>query len=186
MHQNTRRIPISIAVPQSEELTATSMVEERVQGLLGLEDGEVVLQFQLTTTETRLDGLSVNVDSGDVEERRFPLADMASASSSGWWTRKIHLVANDMTLFEGIPGARGERLILKVARRNRALADDLVTALSFALSDLGHAHLDERIRRLESPADGALGPGEGEPGDQEGGGGEDGGWEDGAPGDDRG
>ena len=103
-------------------------------------------------TETKLDGMSVSVDSDEVEERRLPLAGLASVSGAGWWGRKIHLVANDMTLFDGIPGADGERLTLRVARRDRGAADDLVATLSFALSDLGHAHLDEQLRRLEGEA----------------------------------
>lgn len=163
MQQNQRRVAFKLTVPDAEELSMTSMVEKEVRGLMELTDDGLVLQFQEARTETSLSGLSVTAEASDVTELRVALDRLASAHIRGWWGRTVTLVSNDLTLFAGLPGAPGDRIVLKFRRRDRVAAQDLVTRLQFALSDLGMEHLDDHIRRLEGQDGEATGlpPGEG-------------------------
>jgi hypothetical protein len=150
--QNRQRIPFTIPRASGDELTMTTMVERQSQGLVGLEGDTLVLQFQTTTKETSMTSLAVKTEASDVTELRIPLDQLATVSSRGWWGRRVTLAANDLSVFSDVPGARGEQVTLRFKWRDRAAADDLVTALSFELSDLGHARLDRRIRELEGEA----------------------------------
>ncbi len=149
MYQNQQRIPCAIRAQDSEELTMTAVVERKTRGLVGLEEDHLVLQLQTTVKKTSMSTMAVQTDPGRVLEWRIPLDGLASVHGGGWWGRRMKIVANDLTLFEGIPGASTERLVLTFRRRDRVLADELIAALGFALSDLGMKKLDDRIRRLE-------------------------------------
>ena len=158
MFQNQCRIPFTMTVEDDETeyaVSGMSMTEKQVQGLVGVEEDEIALQYRVTTTETSISDLETLVDRSGVTELRLPLSQIASAEIRGWWSRRIILQANDLELFEQVPGSRGVTLVLSVARKNRALADDLVASLQMQLSDIGMARLDERIRRLEEGQGGA-------------------------------
>jgi hypothetical protein len=151
--QNRQRVPFTIPTASGDEVTMTAMVEKHARGLIGLEGDTLVLQFQTTTKETSFMTMGVKTEASDVVEMKIPLQHIASVSGRGWWGRSVTIAANDLSVFGHVPGARGDHVTLRFKRRDRAAADDLVTSLSFALSDLGHARLDARIRELEGDSD---------------------------------
>ena len=147
---NRRMLPFTIQ--QGIELDASlSGTEERVRGLVGLEDGALVLQFQITSTKTSMMSMEVTKEVSDVQELRIPFDDLAGVRVRGRWGRRLTLTANDMNAFKDVPGAKGERVDLTFARADRDDADALGASLGHALSDLGLARLDERIAKLERP-----------------------------------
>lgn len=148
--QNQQRIPFTVGVPDSFEYTSSEMVERQGGGLVGLEDDHLVIQVQVTTTATSMMTMSVDTDVSDVDEHRIPLRAIASVHISGRWGRKMKIMANDLRLFNEVPGSQSGMLVLRFKRAHREAADDLATRLQFALSDLGLARLDRRIEALES------------------------------------
>lgn len=148
-YQNRQRIPFKI--PQGESWTKgySDYVEEVVRGVVGLEGDDLVVQFQLHVIETSMSTMGKTKEAHEVEEVRIPLASLASVHKRGWFRRKVTIAANDMTPLSRVEGADGERLVLTFGWRDRHAADELVTALQFALGDLGMARLDHQIAELE-------------------------------------
>ena len=73
---NRRMLPFTIQ--QGLELDASlSGTEERVRGLVGLEEGTLVLQFQVTSTKTSMTSMEVTKEVSDVQEIRIPFDDLA-------------------------------------------------------------------------------------------------------------
>lgn len=168
--QNQRRVPFTI--PQAADVAGEGLVLDMsgsmvVSGLLGLEGDTLVIQvrenpmppsgslglggleglFGMGGSEGRRPGS--DTDKPRVVEAEIPLEELASAHIKGRWGRTILLSTNDLNHFTEVPGARGDRLTLKVARKHRLEADRLVHDLQMRLSDLGIAHLDRQIARLE-------------------------------------
>ena len=145
---NRRMIPFTVsALPDLESMMSTA--QEKVRGLIGLADGMVVLQFQVTRSDTDPSTMEVRKESTEPVELVIPFDDLASVKGRGRWGRTVTLIANDLNTFNRIPGNKGERIDLSFARADRADVDAWVAELGEALSDLGLERLDHRIRELE-------------------------------------
>jgi len=167
--QNQRRVPFTIPSASHESLEGLMGDPSgypAVSGLVGLEGDHLVIQVRQNPAPQweswgmgGLEGLfgmgggsqssAHGSETPDVSEAVIPLEGLAAATVKGRWGRTIELSTNDLNHFASVPGARGERLYLKVARKDRWEADRLVHDLQMRLSDLGIAHLDREIARLE-------------------------------------
>lgn len=73
---------------------------------------------------------------GDVEAHRVPLDDVSAVElTAGWLRARLVLRPRRLGAFDGVPGVSRDALVLRVARRDRALASRWATALSLALLD---------------------------------------------------
>jgi len=162
--QNQRRVPFTIPGPSGDSLDDLLAGElsgvPGVTGLLGLGPDCVELQWSRrrsrgssTFQELLFGGGSRAAEPADggpaVCRVDIPLEDLASATVKGRWGATITLTLNDLKYFVEIPGARGYSLRLKIARKHREHAEQLVRDLQMRLSELGLAHLDGEIARLE-------------------------------------
>lgn len=165
--QNQRKVPFWIPAAETDsldELLTTEMSgAPAATGLLGLDRNHLHIQWSLRPAGSSQRFWQMLTGSGErpppesrrvVAELAIPLADLADAQIKGRWNRTIRLATNDLGHFADIPGARGHELTLKVARRHREAAERLVLDLQMWLSELGLAHLDGEIARLEDGGDG--------------------------------
>ena len=165
--QNQRTVPFWIPAAETDSLdellTTETAGAPAATGLLGLDRQYLHIQWS-----ARAPGSSpgfwhmlTGAGGGTPSEGRrvvsaveIPLADLADAQIKGRWNRTIRLTTNDLAHFSRIPGARGHELTLKVKRRHREAAERLIQDLQLWLSELGLAHLDGEIARLEGNGDG--------------------------------
>jgi hypothetical protein len=85
----------------------------------------VVLEWAVTASKGEVSGFDVKMD---VEEQpaetiELPVERLYEAKvHTGWWRPHLTLIANDLRLFQGVPGAEGSHLRLFVARPDRSLS----------------------------------------------------------------
>ncbi|MGI9628975.1 MAG: hypothetical protein ACR2QM_19245 [Longimicrobiales bacterium] len=183
--QNQRRVPFTVPMTSDESMEAmfagdSSFGSAKATGLLGLEPGQLVIQFRPRPLRSkgpswwsdfgrRLSGEAPlpqeNAVPDSVSEIEIPLPDLASAHIKGWWNRVITLRTNNLVHWETIPGSSGDTIKLHVSRRDREAAEALVSALQMDLSDLGMRHLDRQIEALEREGTPKLRGGDGGKGD---------------------
>ena len=111
----------------------------KVQGVLQFDGDRLVLEWVVTASTGAVEGMDVRMKTAEhpAEALELPLERLYEAKSQGgWWRPQLALIANDLTLFQGVPGADGTTLRLYVARPDRKLAahvaDDINAAIRFA------------------------------------------------------
>ena len=136
-------VPFSLSRKESQ-VNATAgvqyvAVERRVLGVARLDDERLVLQLaeSRAVTEVTDVGYRQRIEADPVAERAVPLDLLGDARlRRRWLAWELVLTAIDLRAFEGVPGAAGVELRLRVERRHRDQADELVSALRLALADL--------------------------------------------------
>jgi hypothetical protein len=103
-------------------------------GLLRIEDNQLCLEFQVR------DNL-VGIWKSSVRQVRIPRADLASVTlECGWFgfCNSLVIQVTRMEAVQDVPGMSKGRVILKIARKDRAAAERLITALEISsLADEG-------------------------------------------------
>lgn len=97
----------------------------KVHGVLQVDEDRVVLEWAVTASTGEVDGIDVKmgVEELPVEALELPLERLYEARvPRGWWRPHLTLIANDLSLFKGIPGAEGTSLRLFIERADRRLA----------------------------------------------------------------
>lgn len=109
----------------------------KVEGMAHWSDGVLTLEWSETQ---HIDEVSLSKVRSDVVAQS-PLAIdisvdvLADATVLGaWWRPRVELRARYLDAFANVPGARPGRLILRIARRDRALAKRLVASLRAAIA----------------------------------------------------
>lgn len=83
-----------------------------ISGILRLEPGRVVLEYRTSF-----------VEQSDIIERSISLDDLMRADyRRGIFGAKLILQAKSLAVFDGMPGTSEDRLVLGIARRDRAAA----------------------------------------------------------------
>lgn len=103
----------------------TSWSTYQVHGVLLVEEDRIVIEWVVTARKGEVDGMDVTMDVEELpaEGLELPLERMYEAKVRiGWWRPRLTLIANDLGLFQGIPGARGSNLDLFITREDRSLA----------------------------------------------------------------
>lgn len=104
-----------------------------VQGLVRLEADEVVVEFRETTTSWG----TMGAEQGPVRAIRIPLADVAGIELRRGFFGAAALVlrTRSMQTLSALPNAGAGEARLKIARRNRELAQELATSLRHELAE---------------------------------------------------
>jgi hypothetical protein len=118
-----------------------------VEGLLGLEDDALVLQY-------RVRDRAVAYDSG-VQELRVPLEGVEALDVRRRWLRsaRVLLRVRDLRLLETVPGARGGTLVLRLGRGDVAAALDLASTVALRAVERTLGTGGGSGRRLGPPSD---------------------------------
>jgi hypothetical protein len=136
----TPTLPFRLKVPGDSRfvgMTATDTAH-RVEGLLRLVGSSLTIEWSQTTEVTEV-GWNVETtrETRPPELVRLPLADLAEVElRDRWWRPCLELRATAISALAPIPGAVGGRLVLNLARRDRAIAMELVANIRLALADL--------------------------------------------------
>ncbi len=100
-----------------------------VKGLFQLKDQKIVLEFD------ERDGF-VGFMKSDVKEIEVPFSEIDSISGAKkWFSYRIEVAASSMKTFQDIPGAEQGKLTLKVQRKDRSTAQEVVTNARLRLSE---------------------------------------------------
>ncbi len=112
-------------------------VSYRVHGVAGLEGGALVLQWsgEQRITEVKGPEVSERVEALPVRTLRIPGARLGHVERRGWWRSRVELVVTDLALVEGVPGAARGRLALRIAWRDRGLADEFISNVRVLMAD---------------------------------------------------
>lgn len=136
----TPTLPFRINIPGDSRfvgMTATD-TSHRVEGLLRLAGSWLTIEWSQTTEVTEV-GWNVETtrETWPPELVRLPLAHLAEIElRDRWWRPRLELRTTAITALASIPGAAGGRLVLHLARRDRATAAELVANARLALAEL--------------------------------------------------
>jgi hypothetical protein len=108
-----------------------------VKGLFHLRDGKIVLEFD------ERDGF-VGFMKSEIKELEVPFSEIDSISGKRkWFSYKVEITAKSMKTFRDIPGAEQGKLTLKVQRKDRDLAGEVVSTGRLKLSEFRLDELDK-------------------------------------------
>lgn len=106
-------------------LEGFASVSYRVDGVLHLTPEGLTFDWRETSTreEVSLARVGTDVDVYDLEPLDLPTQRLAGAwVIGGWWWPRLELRVRSVGDLEGVPGARGVTLVLRIHRRDRDLA----------------------------------------------------------------
>jgi hypothetical protein len=121
------RLTFTLRKPSKDHTAGgrTSWSTYKVHGVLQLDADRLVLEWAVTASKGEVDGLEVRMDVEEqpAEALALPVERLYEARvHTAWWRPHLTLIANDLSLFQGIPGAEGGSLRLYLARADRPLA----------------------------------------------------------------
>jgi hypothetical protein len=124
----------------------TKTVSYRIHGLVRIEAGALVLEWSgaAEVVETKGTGTRVKEETLPVRTINVPVTRVARLALEGrWWRWRVVLRATDLAALAEVPGARHGALTLWIARRDRALATELITTLEIQQADAALAAAEE-------------------------------------------
>lgn len=133
-------IRIKVAGEESMDLAAIRDVTTRVEGLLHLEEGQLLLEWIISTKveEVRLLSVTQERETSEPQFAELPLDALVSITlAGGILAPHLLLRARSLRLFDGIPGAKGAELAVHYARRDRLHAVAMLHAIDAALQAAG-------------------------------------------------
>lgn len=133
-------LPFRVSVPGRDtlDLELIESVSSRIDGLLHLRSNGVRLEWQETETreQVSLERVGTDVQRFELQPLELPYERIAGAwVIGGWWWPRLELRARSFTDLEGVPGARGITLMLRIQRRDRALARAVAAELAVRGAD---------------------------------------------------
>lgn len=127
-------VPFRLPLPGRDTLgfEGARSVWYRIYGLLHF-DGET-LTFAWSAIrhleQVSLAGVSIRDDALPPELVELPAAVISEARlTGGWWAPRLRLRARQLDAFDALPAAAPGAIVLRIARRDRALATAMVEAL---------------------------------------------------------
>ena len=136
--------------------------ERQVHGILKLTGDDLALEIRVTEAIAKWGsnaGYATDTTASDVTELAVPLDRVAALRlKKWWWGPRLTIVTDSLRFFEDVPGSKQGRLDLRIARRDLAMAEKLVTEAQIRLADLSlrrvEGALEDDIRRLtDGPPD---------------------------------
>lgn len=130
-------LPFTLSLPGRDTLNlqGARSIWHRVLGLLHFDGETVTLEWSATRhlEQVSLSGVRVQDDAEEPTLLDLPLSWIAEARvTGGWWAPRFRLRGRRLDAFDGVPGAGLGTLILKVARRDRAIARAMAASLAAA------------------------------------------------------
>jgi hypothetical protein len=108
----------------------------KVHGVLQFDRDRLVLEWAVIASTGAVEGMDVRMETAEhpAEALELPVERLYEAKPhAGWWRPHLALVANDLTLFQGIPGVEGATLRLYVSRSDRVLVDHIAGEINDAI-----------------------------------------------------
>ena len=142
-------VPFTIRVPGDSRVGKwgdVSTTKHRVHGLARLEGDALVLEWS-GTIEHQYIGLEVRTERVPLPVRRLAIPVRlirAIDLEGGWWRPRIELRVSALEALGELPGVEQDRARLKVSRRDRGAAGELVAAVEMALADRALAEAERR------------------------------------------
>jgi hypothetical protein len=132
-------LPFRIKIPADSRFVGMKARDtiRRVEGLLRLAGSSLTIEWSQTTEVTEV-GWSVetNRETLPPEFVRLPLAHLAEIElHDRWWWPRLELRTTALSALASVPGAAGGRLLLRLARRDRAIAAELVANVRLAQAE---------------------------------------------------
>lgn len=140
-------LPFRLPVAGHDDIDGLEVVSlsVKVDGLAHWSDGVLTLEWAETQ---HIDEVSFARVRSDIVAQPplavdIPIDALASATLAGrWWRPRVELRARYIDAFANIPGARPGRVTLRIKRRDRGLAKQLVDALQSELTSQSLADPD--------------------------------------------
>jgi hypothetical protein len=141
-------LPFTLEPNDEVEFSAGSIrsAATRLHGIARLAGDRLVLQWsgEAEITTVRGPEVSHRVQSLPVHEVAVPVGALGGVRRRGWLRPRLELWSTDLTMLREVPGARRGRLRLRIARGDRALADELIASLELAMADAALSASDAR------------------------------------------
>ena len=133
-------LPFRLGVPGHDAVDGLEVVSisVKVEGLAYWAGGVLTLEWSETQ---HIDEVSFAAVRSDVVTQPPLAVDIEANQLSsalfkgGWWRPRIELRARYLNVFGDVPGSKPGRLLLRIARRDRALARLLVSQLTEAIAN---------------------------------------------------
>jgi hypothetical protein len=127
-------VPFQVSLPGHDTLDFDGAQSEtyRVHGLLHLDGDTVIFEWSTASRVERVSftGVEVEDEVTEPELLEVPATWIADARvTGGWWAPRLRLRGRRLDAFTGVPGAGPGTLVLRIARRDRALAGAMAAAL---------------------------------------------------------
>lgn len=144
----TAVLPFRLKAASETQVAAwhSRTVSYRIHGLVRVEDGRLVLQWSgaAEVIEMKGTGARVKEETLPVRTVTLPVTRVAQLALEGrWWRWRLVLRATDLAALAEVPGARDGALILWIARRDRAIAAELIANLEIQQADAALAAAEE-------------------------------------------
>lgn len=130
-------VPFTLPLPGSDTLGLHGARSEtwRLQGLLHFDGETVTLEWSTTrhVEQVSLTGVDIDDEASPPELLDVPVGWIAEARLvRQWFTTRLVLRGRRLDAFDGVPGAAPGTLTLRIARRDRALAEAMIEHLKAA------------------------------------------------------
>jgi hypothetical protein len=127
-------LPFRLRVPGEETLDSRGVrsISYKLDGLLDLKDDILAFEWAATRHTQRLsfEGVKDEVDESPVGAVEIPRDWITRAQvRGGWWAPRLRLFARRIDAFDGIPGARPGKLVLRIQRNHRRDARAMAEAI---------------------------------------------------------
>lgn len=134
-HGTMTPLPFRLSRPgwDAMDLSGIESVSHRADGLLYVTADGVRLEWAEVRTVERfsLERIGTRVVKLTPEWLELPDACIAGAwLAGGWWAPRLELRTRELAHLDGVPGARGVTLPLRIHRRDRALAGTIATEIT--------------------------------------------------------
>lgn len=122
--------------PVPFEITNLNHGFQKATGLIKLEGEQILCEFRV------VDAILGMIKS-DVKETRIPLSDLHSVEfKKGFFRSKMIFEAQSLRVFEHVPGSEQGEWEIRIKRKDRDDARDLVSKIRLALSEMRLRDLD--------------------------------------------
>ena len=152
-------VPFALKLPDESSVTRGQVLSKsfQVKGVARLEGDRLTLEWSGSIEITEVSGANVRTLRESVPAQRLvlPMARIASIELHGrWWRPFIELRATGIRPLDLVPTAAAGRVVLRLARRDRQVAAELVSQVQLEMADLALREAESRAQLpRESRAD---------------------------------
>ena len=144
-------VPFALALPKESNVARGQVLSKsyQVRGVARLEGDRLTLEWSGSIEITEVSGASVRTLRESVPAQRLvlPMARIASIELRGrWWRPFIELRATGVRPLDLVPSAVAGRVVLRLARRDRQAAAELVSQVQLAMADLALREAESQSR----------------------------------------
>ena len=142
-------VPFAFKLPDESSVTRGQVLSKsyQVRGIARLEGDRLTLEWSGSIEITEVSGANVRTLRESVPAQRLvlPMARIASIELHGrWWRPSIDLRATGIRPLDLVPSAVAGRVVLRLARRDRHAAAELVSQVQLEMADLALREAESR------------------------------------------